>query len=163
MSPQMLAGYVGISRQAMLKVEKGAMNVDSARLIRLAHLQQCINDSMAVDLPAERVLLPGEIDERRREECLYQLMMLKRKLHVYEETIRKGMILLRSLELLQTVDEEEKLWKLKTKTTIIKKLDKYSEANCMRLRKRIYLLKAEADYVSTIVNDNSTYEKPTTI
>lgn len=154
-----LAGFLGISRQALRKAEKGWFSLSTANLIKLGRLQECF-DSTNKKIPA---LLPGKYihDEKREAECHYLASLAQKQLADAEVIFQKNLQLYQALEMMEAENEADLLWIKKTKKDILKKLDKCGTATCMRLRKRIYLLIAEADYIRRLVNENqSNHENP---
>lgn len=146
-TPDTLAGYVGLSRQALLKASMSLMSLDTSTLLKLSRLQESIESAAKKE---KKSAVPTDvcIDEAEQEKtCRYRAVVLKRKLDKYESNQKKYTLFLQALELFQPADEEEILWKQKTKRTIIKKLDKCGVAICMGLRKQVYLLETEADYI----------------
>ncbi|MEO6670377.1 MAG: hypothetical protein ABIN36_12925 [Ferruginibacter sp.] len=148
--PEILADYVGLSRQALLKASDGFINPTAEMHIKLSRLQQCIEQTSGYEHEATGTGHLTDQETAQERNCRYRALVLQRKLDKYENIQKKYRLFLRALELFQPVDEEESLWKQKSKSKIIKKLDKCSEATCMRLRKRVYLLTAEADYISKL-------------
>ena len=160
-SQSMLAGYIGFTRQALMKATKGIISLDTAALIKLSRLQQCIESEAGSKKQYAQSTGMDKPAAERETICRYRALLLQRKLDACEQVQKKYTHFLHALELLEPEDEEEILWKQKTKTNIIKELDKCGVATYMRLRKQVYLLEAEADYISRFVNDHHPgYEKP---
>jgi transcriptional regulator with XRE-family HTH domain len=156
-SQEKLASYIGLSRQALMKAAKHFMSLDTATLIKLSRLQQCIDSASHSE---KRSVFSTSIPEHAAERekiCRYRALILQRKLDACEQVQKKYTLFLHALELLQPEDEEEILRIQKIKANIIKDLDKCGVATCMRLRKKIYLLEAEADYISRFVNEQNSW------
>ena len=146
-SQDMLAAYTGLSRQNLMKAGAGFIQLDSATVIKLSRLQHTI-ETAGISDKQETVSTPAcEHDTEAEMTCRYYALVLQRKLDLFEATQKKYNRLLRALELFEPADEQEAHWVKKTKTFIIKKLGTCGVATCMRLRKRVYLLEAEADYI----------------
>ena len=152
-SQEILAGYTGLSRQAMMYAGSGSTSLDTGTLIKLSRLAHCIDSAAG----CEKIQpVPGDIYKHAAERetfCRYRALVLQRKLHACETAQKKYTHFLRALELLQAEGEEERLWIDKTKRNIIKKLDKCGVAACICLRKKVYLLEAEAGYIRRFVNE----------
>ena len=150
-----LAAFLGTTRQVLAKAEQGVCSLSTSNLLKLSRLQACL-DYPAFDNNKKQLALTGEsgYDKNHETECRYLASVLQRRLLSCESTFEKSMRLYQALCILAPADEPDELWIRKTKNKIIKKLDKCGSAACMRIRKRIYLLIAEADYISRFVNEN---------
>lgn len=156
MSQESLAAYLGITRQALDKAEKGICSLNTSSLLKMSNLQACLERLSIGDnkkqMPVTAEDQQSEIS--RQEECNYFISVLQRKLKSLEASFKKSLDLYEALCLMQPADEGDELWIKKTKKDIINKLSNCRTAACMRLRKRIYLLTAEAEYISRFVNEN---------
>ena len=150
-----LADFLGVTRQVLEKAEKGTRCLSTNNMIKLVRLQACL-DSLPENDEKAGILPPGKIQpgNQRETECRYLAAVLQRKLARYESSLKKNMRTYQIVSLLTPEDEGDRLWIQKKKNNIIKKLDKCGTAACMKLRKRVYLLIAEADYISRFVNEN---------
>ena len=159
MAQENMAAFLGLTRQALAKAEKGICRLSTARLLKLTRLQLCLENLPAGDvenkLPVQ-VAQPGQEIERERE-CRYLIAVLQRKLAMRETAFKKCMCFYQALCILQPSDKGDVLWIQKMKKDIINKLDNCGPAACMQLRKRVYLLTAEADYISRFVNRNQVH------
>lgn len=149
-----LAGLLGISRQALAKAEKGMCSLSTENVLRLSRLSNCLEKTAAAKLQTEIGPAILEACSKREAACRYGAARLQKMLKTCEATHHESMRLQQALEQLEPVDEAEKTWIQKTKKDIIKKLEQCGTATCIRLRKQIYLLIAEADYISRFVNEN---------
>lgn len=147
MSQDILAAFTGISRQNLMKAGGGSIQLDSATVIKLSRLQHTIEIAGMSDKRQTVSSTACEPDTEAEMTCRYHALVLQRKLDIFEATQKKYTQLLRALELFEPADDHETHWVKKTKTFIIKKLGICGVATCMRLRKRVYLLEAEADYI----------------
>ena len=156
----LLADYIGLSRQHLIQAAKGFISLDTSSLIKLSRLQHAIENSLIHGQQEAVSKMKDKYDATNEMTCRYRALVLQKKLRNYEASRKKYRQLLAALDLFQPADEQEKWWIQRTKTFIIKKLDTCGVATCMRLRKKIYLLEAEADYISRLVNDqHPDYEK----
>ncbi len=155
MAQENMAAFLGLTRQALGKVESGLCRLGTGNLLKIARLQSCLENlpagNVAGQMPGQPVQ-PGQEIEREKE-CRYQVVVLQRRLDMREAAFRKSMHFYEALSILQPLDEGDTLWIQKMKKDIINKLDHCGPAACMPLRKRIYLLTAEADYINRFVNE----------
>ena len=146
-----LASFLGVSRQAIAKAENGVCSLSIVNLSKISRLQACLDKACLADNEKQPAAISAA-DENRAMECRYFAIVLQKRLKSYESAYAKLTRLREALGQLKSEDEAEALWIQKTKNTINKKLDKCGIATCMGLRKRIYLLHAEADYIGSPVN-----------
>jgi transcriptional regulator with XRE-family HTH domain len=161
MSQDLLAGYTGISRQSLMKAAKGFISLNTSAMIKLSRLQLAIENSVIPEQELAFSKMKNEYEATKEMTCRYRALVLQKKLDSYEAYQKKYRQFLCALDFFEPADEQEKLWIQRTKTLIIKKLETCGVATCMRLRKQVYLLEAEADYISRLVNEqHPDYEKP---
>ena len=149
----MLADYAGIKRQNLMKAAIGMIDLDAATVIKLSRLQHTIESVAMNEKKNTAIKVEPAHDAEQEMACRYRALVLQKRLEELETTQRKYNHLLYALELFEPADEQEILWVQRTKSFIIKKLDGCGVATCRRLRKRVYLLSAEADYIQQ-------FEKP---
>jgi len=160
-SQELLAGYLGLSRQHLMNAANGLVSLETSYVIKLSRLQHAFENSVINGQPDAFSTMNNKDEATREMACRYRALVLQKKLDRYEASQKKHRQFLCALDFFQPADEQEKLWIQRTKTFIIKKLDICGVATCMRLRKQVYLLEAEADYISRFVNDqHPVYEKP---
>lgn len=150
-----LADFLGMTRQGLARMEKGMFRLSTDNLVKLVRLQACIDNLPDIDDKKQMTSIenPEHIITREKE-CRYFVTVLERRLLGYETAFKKMTHFKEALNVFTPADEAETLWIQKTKIEIIKKLDTCGVATCMRIRKRIYLLIAEADYLNRFVNEN---------
>lgn len=157
---QSMAAFLGLTRQALDKVEKNLCSFSTANLIKLSRLQACLDGLPDADGNNQcNTQLSGRDEsenlQRREADCRYFAAVTQKELSIREASFKKSMLLFEALNILQPTDEGDELWIKKTKNETINKLDNCGPAVCMRLRKRVYLLTAEADYIHQFVNENN--------
>ncbi|MFT3909349.1 MAG: hypothetical protein QM737_07995 [Ferruginibacter sp.] len=117
-SQDVLAEYIGLTRQALMKAARNVISLDSAVLIKLSRLQQCIDNAAAAEKQiAISTAIPGHAAERETI-CRYNAFLLKRKLDGYEQFQKKFTQFLRALESLEPQDDKETNWIQRTKKTL---------------------------------------------
>lgn len=162
LSQESLAAYLQVSRQSVDKVERGLRELTSTKLIKLARLEACMHKSRGRLANKEAFTQKSNVEEelKREKECRYLAMTLQRQLDAVEQSLINSQHLHDALCTLEPMDEGDALWIQKTKKDILNKLDNCKTDTCMRLRKRIYLLMSEADYIRTMLTlTTSTHEE----
>jgi transcriptional regulator with XRE-family HTH domain len=155
MTQENLATFLDMSRRSLTKVEKGICSLGTGKLIKLARLQVCLENLPAAQVKNELPIQAAQQQYIKQEkDCRYFILVLQRKLARREATYSQCMNFYKALCILQPQDEGDELWIQKMKKDTIKKLDRCGPVACMPLRKRVYLLTAEIDYISRFVNEN---------
>lgn len=153
-----LATFLGLTRQALDKVEKGLCSLSTDNLIKLTRLQTCLENLPVADVN-KQFNRNAEFDRllKREADCRYFAAVLQKELAMRELSFKQSSYLYEALKMLQPTDEGDELWIQKTKNETINKLDNCGTAVCMSLRKRVYLLTAEAEYIRDFVDENQTH------
>ena len=158
-----LAQWLGISRAMLCKVERGVCSLSTAALLKLAQLLSCLPG--IADEQAERRLLNVPVckpadhrkaDEARLKECRYQVSMLQRKLERLDAANEKHTRLYTALHTMEEMAPGHETWIQKHKDNLTKKLPACDEAARRELKKKIYLLTAEVDYINRFPGNDPT-------
>lgn len=164
MTQQMLADYLGIRRQSLMDAATGRKTLSQPLISKLDRLDFCVlmaNLDKAPDLSGYPVYKkesslkkPCEHNIHHLNDCRYRATTFQKKLDGLEAIKNQTTHLLKALERYEPTDEMEEKWLLMARKDALHQLANFDEDECRALRKRIHLLRAEADYVSNYLKEN---------
>lgn len=143
-----LAEYLGISRSTLIQTEQGISSLNAACLLKVARIEMCLQEPVPANTLSET-----EPDHRQRcgereQTCRYNMALLQRKLNELETTHAQNARLLHILDVLEHSYPDDQTWIHSNRQKAAARLQACSQTIRDQLSERIYLLSAEADYLS---------------